>query len=259
MARASGRGSAGVEADGSGSPGSGSPGSGSGRPGDKLGAQLAELERSGADPLRLSALRAAQRFKRSWVELAEVLVEVRREGGFRRWGHEDFHEYCAAELHLRRATVDKLTASYSTLQRLAPQVLSWDGLEREIPTVQAVDYFAKAMDKADASTPKPSRQNIKELRHAVFDEGQSVAELRRRFDPVFSPKPEEHARLVSLQRLDTAARRLIEQLATVEDLSETRVAAVEKALNGLRKELEESIEPLRERIEHGRRRTRDAS
>ena len=47
---------------------------------EKIDALIAELEQSGADPARLDALRCTQRFKRSWLELAETLVRLRELG-----------------------------------------------------------------------------------------------------------------------------------------------------------------------------------
>lgn len=227
---------------------------------EKIDALLARLEQSGADPQRLAALRSTQRFKRSWVELAEVLVGIRRDSTYEGWGHEDFYGYCAQELFLKRGTVDKLTVSFSTLQRLAPSVLKWDGVEREIPSLQAVDYFSRAMgtastpaddraanDAAAAPAPPP-REVIKELRHAVFDEGQSVAELRRRFDPILHPKPAGAEQLETIAKAITAARRLAELLPDVDGLTDKRVATTEKALGGLRQELEELAAPLREKL-----------
>ena len=237
---------------------------------EKIDALIQRLEESGAEPQRLDVLRRTQQFKRSWVELAESLVAVRKSKGYERWGHADFHEYCAAELHLRRATVDKLTVSFSTLQRLAPQVLSWDGIERQVPSYQAVDYFSRAADKIGAPSSGssaaandggrgPGREELKELRHAVFDEGQSVAELRRRFDPIFHPKPKGAETLALYDRTDTAARKLVESLADLPGLSERRVASVEKALSGLRQELQELAEPLREKVDRAKKRAREAA
>ncbi|MCA9651896.1 MAG: hypothetical protein H6712_28680 [Myxococcales bacterium] len=230
---------------------------------EKIEALLARLEQSGADPQRLEALRRTQRFKRSWVELAETLVEIRQGGIFEAWGYDEFYKYCAQELFLKRGTVDKLTMSFSTLQRLAPQVLKWDGVEREIPSYQAVDYFSKAMGQADrgvkaANDPAPAapppREVIKELRHAVFDEGQSVAELRRRFDPILHPKPAGSEQLEIISKAMSAARKLAELLPDVEGLTDKRIADVEKALGGLRQELEELATPLRDKIERSRKR-----
>jgi hypothetical protein len=231
---------------------------------EKIDALLARLEESGADPQRLQALRSTQRFKRSWVELAQILVDIRRGAMFEAWGHEEFYAYCAAELFLKRATVDKLTISFSTLQRLAPNVLKWDGVEREIPSYQAVDYFSRAMGTADApdraandaaAAPPPPREVIKELRHAVFDEGQSVAELRRRFDPILHPKPAGAEQLDTINKAMAVARKLAELLPDVDGLTDKRMATTEKALGGLRQELEELAAPLREKLERARKRT----
>jgi len=221
---------------------------------EKIDALLARLEESGAEPRRLEALRCTQRFKRSWLELAERLVELRREKTYEAWGYEDFHAYCTTELHLRRQTVDKLTISFSTLKRLAPQVLQWDGVEREVPSYQAVDYFGKAVEAANkapsekrdrAAAAAPPREVIKELRHAVFDEGQSVAELRRRFDPILRPKPAGADELAVLQKALSATRKLAELLPEIEGLTEKRLSGVEKALGGLREDLEALAEPLK--------------
>jgi hypothetical protein len=225
---------------------------------EKIEALIARLEDSGADPRRLDILRCTQRFKRSWVELAETLVQLRRDKTFEAWGFEDFHAYCNDELHLRRSTVDKLTVSFSTLQKLAPQVLEWDGVEREIPSYQAVDYFGKAVEAArnpaanDTAPKRPPREVIKELRQAVFDEGQSVAELRKRFDPILRPKPAGAEQLEIIQRALGFARRLADTLPEIDGLDETRIAKTEKVLGGLRQELEELAEPLKAKIERAK-------
>src|SRR5205085_4804155 len=139
------------------------------------------------------------------------------------------------------ATVDKLTISFSTLERVAPQVLSWDGVAKTIPSYEAIDYLGKAMrlppDRAEDSPPPrrreepvPPREVIKELRSAVFDEGQSVGELRKRFDPVLWPKPKGADELETLQRASALAKKLVETLSEIDGLSERRVAAVEQLL-----------------------------
>lgn len=232
---------------------------------EKIDALLSRLEQSGADPQRLDALRCTQRFKRSWVDLAQTLVEIRRANAYEAWGYDDFYKYCTQELFLKRGTVDKLTISYSTLKRLAPSVLKWDGVEREIPSYQAVDYFSKAMGTTDRNTraandatpapAPPPREVIKELRHAVFDEGQSVAELRRRFDPILRPKPAGAEALESINKAMATARKLAELLPDVDGLTDKRVAATEKALGALRQDLEQLAAPLREKLERPRKRT----
>jgi len=227
---------------------------------EKIETLLRRLERSGAEPSRLDALRCAQQFKRSWVELAGKLVEIRRERSFESWGYDDFHRYCAEELHLRRGTVDKLTISFSTLERVAPQVLSWDGVAKTIPSYEAIDYLGKAMrlppeDGAPRKReePAPPRELIKELRTAVFDEGQTVGELRKRFDPVLWPKPKGADELELVQKVSGLAKKLVETLSEIDGLSDRRVAAVEQVLGALRQDLEGIAEPLRAKLERKRK------
>ena len=148
--------------------------------------------------------------------------------------------------------------SFSTLKRLAPSVLRWDGVEKEVPSLQAVNYFGKAVQAANkppeqrqpesGGEPPPPREVIKELRHAVFDEGQSVAELRRRFDPILRPKPMGSEELDVIQKALSATRKLVDLLPEIEGLTDTHVAGVEKSLGALRQELETLAEPLREQV-----------
>jgi hypothetical protein len=114
-----------------------------------------------------------------------------------------------------------------------------------------VDYFGKAVDGPaanDARAKQPPREVIKELRQAVFDEGQSVAELRKRFDPILRPKPKGAAQLELIQKAIGASRRLVEMLPEIDGLDEGRVERVEKTLGGLRQELEGLAEPLRHKL-----------
>jgi hypothetical protein len=240
--------------------------------------ELAQLlERTGGDPQRLDAVKRAQSFRRSWIELAEALHKIRRESSFERWGYDDFYAYCHEELTLKRATVNKLTISYRTLERHAPQVLTWDGVAKTIPSYQAIDYFSRAVgdedddgDEPDAETseahpgddggirrkrpPPRAGDALHELSTAVFDEGQPITELRRRFDPVFFPRPRGAERLAVLGRASAAARRLAELLPDIEGLPEAQVRKLEAELGKLRSRLDELAEPLREKVAEAQKR-----
>lgn len=235
---------------------------------DKLEALLRRLEKTGAEPARLDALRCVQQFKRSWLELAGKLVELRRSRAHQAWGYDDFYAYCNDELQLKKPTVDKLTISFSTLERVAPQVLGWDGVAKTIPSYEAVDYLSRAMrlppagDEPEEARPRrrnegpePPREVIKELRQAVFDEGQTVAELRKRFDPVLWPRPKGADKLDLIVRAGGLARKLAETLSEIDGLSDKRVAAVEQQLGALRQELDALAEPLREKVERAKKRS----
>ena len=145
----------------------------------RLGDLAEALEAEGADELRVHIVRRAREFKRSWVMMAEALVEVRNRESYLEWGYEDFYTYCALELQIKQATADKLTGSYVALKRHAPAVLKRDGLTERIPTCDAVDYFAKALQKNpsnDDGERAVSEEVVDELRHAVFEEGVSIQE-----------------------------------------------------------------------------------
>jgi len=216
----------------------------------KLEALEQFLQRHGDDPKRLDVVRRAQTFKRSWIELAEALVRVRSSGEYRSWGYDDFHRYCQGELQLKAATVDKLTLSYSTLKSHAPDVLDRDGVVRAIPSYQAIDYFARAVDHAanDVSDRGEVRLGsgnvIDDLRSAVFEDGRPVGELRKRFDPILRPQSDASQQLQQLDLALRLLRKLAEVLPQLDGLTMQRRQRTEASLDLLREDLERLREPL---------------
>jgi len=212
----------------------------------RLGDLAEALEAEGADELRVHVVRRARDFKRSWVMMAEALVEVRNRESYLDWGYEDFYAYCSLELQLKQATADKLTGSYVALKRHAPSVLKRDGLNERIPTCDAVDYFAKALQKSPGNDaerePTVDREVVDELRHAVFEEGAPVTELRKRFNPLFHPKPEGAEQLDTIRRATAAARRLERMIEEIDGLHRPTVRAALDSLEALRDELTDLLE-----------------
>ncbi len=211
----------------------------------RLGDLAEALEAEGADELRIHVVRRAGEFKRSWVMMAEALVEVRNRESYLDWGYEDFYTYCSLELQLKQATADKLTGSYVALKRHAPSVLKRDGLNERIPTCDAVDYFAKALQKNpsnDSGERAVADEVVDELRHAVFEEGAPVSDLRKRFNPAFNPKPAGAEQLDTLRRTTAAVRRLERSIEEIEGLPRTTVRASLDALEALREDLTALLE-----------------
>lgn len=212
----------------------------------RLGDLAEALEAEGADELRVHVVRRAREFKRSWVNMAEALVEVRNRESYLDWGYEDFYSYCSLELQLKQATADKLTGSYVALQRHAPAVLKRDGLNERIPTCDAVDYFAKALRKDakhDADDERAVDSGVvDELRQAVFEEGAPVTELRKRFNPVLNPKPEGAEQMDAIRRATATARRLERMLEEIDGLRRPTVRATLDSLETLREELTDLLE-----------------
>lgn len=205
------------------------------------------IESSGGDPVRVDIVRRAQRFKRSWVELAEGLTALRKNRRYEKWGYSELSEYCQKELHIKQATVDKLVLSYGALRTHAPEVLRRDGVSREIPSLEAVDYFSRAVGSGDDDDESTStrrridapREVLDELRSAVFEEGRTLGELRKRFDPIFRPKSAEEEAGDQLRKLKQLADRLAESVQGVEGLSEKRVARTLAAIEALQRDLDE--------------------
>lgn len=212
------------------------------RSNSKLDALEQMLARGGDDPQRLELVRRAQRFKRSWVELAEALASLRSSRAYERWGYGDLHDYCTKELSIRAATVDKLLLSLGTIERHAPEVLQRDGVARDIPSLDAVDYFGRAIGTEER--PGPIRrldapdEVIEQLRTAVFDEGQSVRELRQHFTPLIRPEREHDDRDDVVKKTRAAAQRLWELVPEVRGVSEARVGRVLAVLEALMRDLD---------------------
>lgn len=185
------------------------------------------------EAFRMDVVAKARVFKRSWVDMAEALVEVRNREYHTKWGYETLHDYAQEELRIKRATVDKLTGSYYALETHVPHVLSWDGVAQAMPEMEAVDYFAKAVDAEE----KPPRDVMNELKQAIFEDQLSTPLLRRKFNPVLHPKEEETKKEI-VQRVRASARRLEELITTLDGLSEQRVEQVTSALEDLRHDLD---------------------
>jgi hypothetical protein len=214
---------------------------------EQLEALIERLE-GGGDPARLDIVRRAQRFKRSWLDLAEGLSLLRKSRAYEAWGYADLHDYCLKELHIKDSTIDKLTLSYGALRQHAPDVLKRDGVAREVPPLDAVDYFARVCGaNEDGGAPARRRLDapkevLEELRSAVFDEGHSVSELRKRFDPVLRPKDPVVEQSEVLRKVKATAEKLAQGVQCVEGLTDKRVARVIASVEALVRDLDELIE-----------------
>jgi hypothetical protein len=208
------------------------------------------IEQGGGDPARVDIVRRAQRFKRSWIELAEGLSALRKSRRYEKWGYSDLADYCSKELHIKAATLDKLVLSYGALRTHAPEVLRRDGVAREIPSLEAVDYFSRTVGSGDDEYPENDtrrrldapREVIDELRAAVFDEQRSVGELRKRFDPIFRPKSASEDAADSLRKLKSLAERLAAAVQATEGITEKRVGRTLAAVEALVRDVEELLE-----------------
>jgi hypothetical protein len=201
----------------------------------KTDAALAEAEAAHADdPQRADLIARARRFKASWIDLAEALTQAKREGRWRAWGFDSFEAYARNELRLKQETVDKLTGSYSFLQRRAPAVLARDVLREPMPSYQAVDFLRRA--EAQEGAP---REAVEAIRKRVLEDAAPVAAVSRAFKDVVFPVDEETLRARDVAGLRNVARRLRELLAETRAVPRKLAGEVAGALDELLEAIEE--------------------
>lgn len=223
---------------------------------ERLDQRAETLALEGGDPLRVDLLQRARNFKRSWVEMAEALLELRVNRAYENWGYKDLYSYCAEELLIKKRTVDKLTGSYNTLQQHAPEMLREDYDQRQMPSFDSVDYFAKAVERVSepgaGPLETPSNEVVSDLKQAVFDEQKPVTSLRRRFNGVIFTKSHDENALQIMEKANAAAQRLCNWLPNIDGLGRDRVADVAASLDALIRDLEEMLPEARERVAEGR-------
>jgi len=194
------------------------------------------------DPERVDLLARAGRFKRSWVELGEGLANVRGQDSYDRWGFGSFDEYCRAELHLRKATADKLTASFGYLSQHAPHILKRDGVTEQIPHHDTIAALAKARE----SKGLPG-QMFEAIQADVFSEDVSPSSLARKFkEAIGESDTKQQGETKKAQRAEALARRLADLLADLQgSLPNTLAADVEEQLGRLISYLSEESQKKR--------------
>jgi hypothetical protein len=196
---------------------------------DKLAARAEELPQGS---LRRKVLEGARRFKAAWVDFARLLAEVRRDELWRQWGYPTFDKYCSSELFIKRATAEKLTASYGFLERHEPRLAEGRG-DGAAPPFEVIEVLsrAEAAGRLDAA-------GWRELRDEVLDRPPTPAAMNRTLSEKFgpAPAPPRPPREERLGRLAALARRLAEACAGE--------GAVPKALSARAEALAEELDAL---------------
>lgn len=183
--------------------------------------------------LRASVAAAARRFKSSWFELGRLLFQVRAADAWQPWGFDSFDAYCTRELHIRRATAEKLLRSYGFLQRherAAPESVE---VGERAPPFEVVTVLADAEERGQLTDRDYAR-----VRDSIWDPGRTPSELRRELTERF-PAPERSVDEASqLLRFARAARRLATELRASKQIP----AAAKRTAEALAEELESLLE-----------------
>jgi hypothetical protein len=200
----------------------------------KTEAALADAELAHADdPERANLLRRARSFKASWIELGEALTRVKRSGRWKEWGYDSFEAYAKNELHLKPETADKLTGSYTFLQRRAPAVLARDAVRERIPSYQSIDFLRRAEDSESAP-----REALDEIRRRVIDDAAPAATIARQYKEVVFPIDEQQRRARDAAGLKNVATRLRDLLGETRAVPRKLASDVAGALERLLEALE---------------------
>ncbi|MBK6696630.1 MAG: hypothetical protein IPG50_31235 [Myxococcales bacterium] len=193
--------------------------------------EAAELEYQD-DPERAELVRRTRRFKSSWIELAEALMQAQRDHSWKRWGYDSFDDYTKGELHLRPETVQKLVGSFVFLKKRAPEVLSRDGLQAHIPSYQAVDFLRRA-----ESEDRAPAEAMGELRKKVLEDGATLPTVTKKFGDVVFPIDATERKSRDAAGLRNVATRLRELLADTRAVPRRLADEVTESLSRLLEEL----------------------
>jgi hypothetical protein len=196
---------------------------------EKLAARAEELPQGS---MRRKVLEGARRFKAAWVDFARLLAEVRRDELWREWGYPSFDRYCTGELFIKRATADKLTASYGFLERHEPRLAEGRG-DGAAPPFEVIEVLSRA-----EAAGRLSADGWRELRDEVLDRPPTPAAMNRTLTEKFgpAPTPPRPPKAERLGRLAAQARRLAEGCAGE--------GAVPKALTARAEALAEELAAL---------------
>ncbi len=158
--------------------------------------------------IRQTVLVAAKRFKSSWIELGKLLVRVRNEALFEEWGYPSFEAYCLAEVRIKRQTAQKLTRSFSFLDKHEPKAMAQDDIVETAPAFEVVQVLADAEERGQLSA-----QEYRSIRDSIWNNDRPVSELKRDLVEQFPP-PEGigPTGAAQLKRLAAWARKLATEL-----------------------------------------------
>lgn len=163
----------------------------------------------GSDGFRERVQESARKFKASWLELAAHLAKVRNEGLWQEWGFSTFEGYCSKELRIKKATAQKLVASYGFLAKREPDLLADEDRASRAPSFEVIEVLSKAEERGqlDEATYREVREKLWE---EPVDPSQMRRELSRRFpEPEPAPPPVD----LELRRFGSQARKLARDLA----------------------------------------------
>ncbi|MGM0416545.1 MAG: hypothetical protein ACQEQK_06275 [Thermodesulfobacteriota bacterium] len=152
---------------------------------------------------RHTILHSAKQFKSSWVELGQLLSEVRHAQLYQEWGYTDFADYCAREIRIRRPTADKLTHAYHYLKEHNPDTLSDSDNHVPLPDYRSLNLLEQINNEA-----LMDEEELQSLQHKVFSGTIAHPKLAKTFrDLKREQSPSQIKQYNDIKQALSAARR----------------------------------------------------
>lgn len=185
---------------------------------------------------RYQVLDSAKRFKSSWVELGDKLLQVNSRGHFREWGYPSFEDYCIQEIRIKKGTAEKLTLAYRYMEKEEPQLLARRNELKSLPDYRSVDLLRQAREEKQFSD-----EEYAQLRKSIVEEERSHPTILKRFKEVAAahstetPDPLVPVRvsLAAARRLDAALQSLDQVPSELKANLVNLIALLEEQLNAL--------------------------
>lgn len=181
---------------------------------------------------RYEVLDKAKRFKSSWVELGEKLLQVSSKGQFREWGYQNFEEYCVQEIRIKRGTAEKLTMAYRFMEKEEPQLLDTREELKPLPDYRSIDLLRKAKEEKGFT-----EEEYGDLRKSVVEEERSHPTVMKKYKEVAALREEVNP-LAPIKASLGAAKRLEATLRNLPDPPQQYLQQVGEMILHLEEELE---------------------
>ncbi|MCK9594865.1 MAG: hypothetical protein PHH68_05625 [Candidatus Omnitrophica bacterium] len=201
--------------------------------------------RDNADnPLRRHVLENARDFKRSWIELGRSLYSVWKDKLYKEWGYQDFDNYTAKEIGIRKQTAMKLLRSYFFLEKEEPGYLKESISETakavNVPSYESVDLLRLAKEKKDLDA-----EDYANLKEAVFQKGKDSREVKKDLTSLIRQRQElepeeawEQKRQRSIKRFIGTLKSLKEEIKSSKMLPASLVQDADAFIRKLESELQ---------------------
>lgn len=173
--------------------------------------------------LKIQKLAENQKVDPSWVELASLLEEVKREKLFREWGLRNFSAYCSADLHFGRSVASDMINGRKFVQNNFPESFS-SVVTEKLPGYNEIAMLRRAEDKIP-------EKDFERLKAALFNNEITRDQLRVEIKALSPPK---ESRSESIEELTAEIRRLRNKVQQLE--TELRYSKNKGGLNGFSQE-----------------------